>query len=243
VCVLLLHHRTRPDWPVVLLANRDEYFDRPFEPPALRDPLLGLVAPRDLSAGGTWLGLNRHGVVAAITNRPGEDARLGARSRGLLVRDALEEAGARRARDRVAEDLAKTAYAGFHLLVADRMDAFVVRHRGATAPAVPGPGDVIALAPGAHVLTNLHEPDELVVPDEGLPRVGEAVDETLRRFERLAADDTPRFPRGHRILKREANRGTVCSATIALPSREADAPVFRFADGPPDRAPFVPVRW
>jgi hypothetical protein len=241
VCVLLLHHRTRPDWPVVLLANRDEWFDRPFEPPALRDEALGLVAPQDLRAGGTWLGLNRHGVVAAITNRPGEDARPGARSRGLLVRDALEASSARRARDRIAADLACTAYAGFHLMVVDRAEAFVVRHRGAAAPAAPGAGDVLALPPGAHVLTNLHEPDEVTVPPEGGPRVGEAIDDTLRRLERLAADDTPRFPRGHRILKREAHRGTVCSATIAVPARPAAAAVFRFADGPPDRARFCPV--
>jgi hypothetical protein len=241
VCVLLLHHRTRPDWPVVLLANRDEYFDRPFEPPALRDELLGIVAPRDRRAGGTWIGINRHGVVAAITNRPGEDVRAGTRSRGLLVQDALADETARGASERVLADLAKTAYAGFHLLVADRDEAFVVRHRGSAAPQRPGIGDLLELPPGAHILTNLHEPDEVAVPEEGLPREGEALDDTLHRLERLAADDAPRFPRGHRILKREANRGTVCSATIAVPAGEGDVPVFRFAAGPPDRAPFRPV--
>jgi hypothetical protein len=241
VCVLLLHHRTRPEWPVVLLANRDEFLDRPFEPPALRDAARGIVAPRDLRAGGTWIGLNGDGNVAAVTNRPGEDARDGTRSRGLLVHDALRERTARAAAERVVADLRATAYAGFHLLLADRDEAFVLRHRGASAPVSPAPGDLRPLAPGAHVLTNLHEPDEVAVPAEGEPRAGESLADTLARLERLAADDAPRFPRGHRILKRGRDRGTVCSATIAIPSGRGEPPVFRFADGPPDLVPFRSV--
>jgi hypothetical protein len=234
VCLLLLHHRTREDHPVVLLANRDEAYDRPFREPRLLDETLGIVAPTDTLAGGTWLGVNRHGVVAAITNRPGEDRREGLRSRGRLVLDALRHDSARRSLDAAAKHLRTTAYAGFHLLVADPAEAFVIRHRGAATPTPPRPEDVLVLGPGVHVLTNLHEPGAVPAPEGGHPDPAEPIERTLERLARLATDERPRLPGRHRILKRGATRGTVCSAILA-------PPIFRFAAGPPDRAPFVDV--
>jgi hypothetical protein len=235
VCVLLIHHRTRPDWPLVLLANRDEFFNRPFDPPALVDEARGIVAPRDRRARGTWIGRNGRGLVVAITNRRGEDVRPAARSRGLLVGDLLRLPDARAARDAALAEVRGVPYAGFHLLVADGRDAFVVRHR------LDGRGDdVVALPPGAHILTNLHELDELTIPPGGGPEPSERIERTLERLERLAGDATPSLPGGHRILKREARRGTVCSATLALPP-DGGPGIFRFADGPPDVTPFRPV--
>lgn len=241
MCFLLLHHRARPGWPLVLLANRDEYFDRPFDGPALRDAEHGIVAPRDLRAGGTWLGMNRHGVVAAITNRGGHSPD-GVRSRGQLVQDTLTHA---RAVDGIAwarAHLAETAYAGFNLLLADRTDALVIRHAGSAEAVAPADGDVVTLAPGAHALSNLHDLDEVPVPPAGL--VGdpdEAIESVLGRLTLLARDDTTPLPGGHRILKRATNRGTVCSALIALPANAAEGEIFRFAGGAPDQVAFRPV--
>lgn len=241
MCFLLLHHRTRDAHPLVLLANRDEYFDRPFEGPALRDTEHGIVAPRDLRAGGTWLGYNRHGVVAAITNRGGRSPD-GVRSRGLLVHDTLRHADAASAVAWARAHLAETAYAGFNLLVADRADAVVIRHDGASAPLAPPDGDVVMLAPGAHALSNLHDLDEVPVP--GLGAVGapdEPLEGVLERLAQLSRDDTTVLPGDHRILKRAENRGTVCSALLAVPAA-VDGPIhMRFAAGSPDTAPFQPI--
>jgi hypothetical protein len=201
---LLLHHRTREDHPLVLLANRDEYFDRPFEAPRVLDEDHGIVAPRDLRGGGTWFGVNRHGVVAALTNRRGESVDEGVRSRGLLVLDALRHADAEAALAWSRDHLGRTAYAGFHLLVADPRRAFILRHPGSPVASPPAADDVIPLAPGAHVLTNLHEPGEVPVPDGGAPDPAERIEATLARLERVAADDRPHLPGGHRILKRES---------------------------------------
>jgi hypothetical protein len=234
VCLLLLHHRTRSDAPLVLLANRDEAYARAFDSPRLVDADHGIVAPRDLQAGGTWLGRNARGLVAAITNRRGEDVAAGVRSRGRLVLDALRAVSAPAAVDWLEGHLAAHAYAGFHLLLADGEAAWVVRHRGSDRPSAPGAGDVFPLRPGAHVLTNLHEPDELPVPPGGEVRPGEALPETLRRLERLAADEQTVLPGGHRILKRGTERGTVCSALLA-------PGIFRFAHGVPGDVPFEAV--
>ncbi|MDJ0523106.1 MAG: NRDE family protein [Planctomycetota bacterium] len=240
MCYLLLHHRVRDDHPLVLLANRDEFFDRPFEGPALRDGELGIVAPRDLRAGGTWLGVNAAGLVAAITNRRGPEPEGDLRSRGLLVSDVLAHGDVKTASVWVQEHLHETPYAAFNLLLADGTDACVVRH-DPCEEGRPRDGVLLPLAPGVHTITNLHELDEVGPPADGLPVVDEPLAATLMRLEILARDETTVLPGDHRILKRGAERGTVCSALIAQPADDVQARVFRFADGVPGEVPFVEV--
>jgi len=72
---------------LLVAANRDELFDRPSAPPAEVEP--GVVAGRDLAAGGAWLGYNSHGLFVAVTNRKSPASTPDALSRGLLVREAL----------------------------------------------------------------------------------------------------------------------------------------------------------
>jgi hypothetical protein len=248
VCFLLLHHLTREDAPIVLLANRDERFDRAFEPPTWRGARGAVLAPRDLEAGGTWLGVTRGGFLAAITNRREAFVPVGTRSRGLLVDEALAQADARSAVAWARAHLAREAYAGFNLLLADARDAFVVRHPGASVPRAPDENDIRRLTRGAHALTNLHDLDEVPVPAAGVPRADEPLAATLARLEALAADDRTPLPRDHRIFKQRErvpgaadgkDRGTVCSAVVAV--GRAGPPTFRFAAGPPDRTPFLPV--
>ena len=67
MCTLVLLRRPGHDWPLVLAANRDEMIDRPARPPARHWPdRPEVVAGLDELAGGSWLGLNDHGVVAGI---------------------------------------------------------------------------------------------------------------------------------------------------------------------------------
>ena len=69
MCTLIVLHRCVPGKPLVVAANRDEFFARPAEPPAVRASRTGrIVAPRDLEAGGTWVGLSERGVFAGLTN-------------------------------------------------------------------------------------------------------------------------------------------------------------------------------
>lgn len=103
-------------------ANRDEFLGRPAEGPALRNLEFGtIVAPRDIRAGGTWLGVNAHGLFAALTNRPMQDREPDPkrRSRGLLVLDALRERSAVAAMEKL-EQLPGQVYNSFNLVVADR---------------------------------------------------------------------------------------------------------------------------
>ncbi len=234
MCVLLVHHRVRADVPVVLLANRDEDYARAFSPPARWPGPHGIVAPRDERAGGTWLGVNGRGLVAAITNRPSARPRGDARSRGLLVRDVLDSADASSARAWLDAHLAETAYEPFNLMVLDRAAGFVLHHERETSACVP-------VSPGVHVLTNHHDLDVAPVPEAGRPCDGEALADLLARLERLAGDRETPLPGEHRICKVGHTRGTVCSAVLAIPADPAAAPAFRFAAGPPHTTPFASV--
>ena len=109
------------------------------------------MAPQDLRAGGTWLGLNGSGVFAALTNRPCGAPDRSRRSRGLLVLDALGSASAGEA-VRELEQLPEGAYNPFNLFVADAKHAFALVYRDRVA-------EVQELEPGAHVIGNA-DPDD-----------------------------------------------------------------------------------
>lgn len=91
VCLILLMWRVHPEFPVVLAANRDEFHRRPSAGAAWWPGQAGILAGRDLEAGGTWLGVTRSGRFAALTNfRNPQSMRPDARSRGGLVTEVLE---------------------------------------------------------------------------------------------------------------------------------------------------------
>src|SRR5439155_1765511 len=92
-----------PSWPLVVAANRDEYLARPAAPPTLlRETPPRAFGGRDLTAGGTWLGVSEVGLVAGMLNRrstvPPDPA---CRSRGQLCLDLLRSATAAEAAARV----------------------------------------------------------------------------------------------------------------------------------------------
>ncbi|TLZ58136.1 MAG: NRDE family protein [Methanobacteriota archaeon] len=72
MCTLIGLHRAVPGYDLVIGMNRDEDRLRPAEPPQLLPGPPPLVAPRDARAGGTWLGVNRPGLFAALSNRRGK---------------------------------------------------------------------------------------------------------------------------------------------------------------------------
>jgi hypothetical protein len=127
MCTVVLLRRPQAPWPLLLAANRDELRSRPWRPPARHWPdRPDVLAGLDVQAGGSWLGVNDDGVVAAVLNRVGSlGPQIGKRSRGELVLEALDHAAAK-----ALADLDPDAYRPFNLLVADARDAFWLRHAG-----------------------------------------------------------------------------------------------------------------
>ena len=140
MCLILLAWRVHPDYPLVVAANRDEFFVRPSAPAAFWPEAPQLLAGRDLEAGGTWLGISRGQRFAALTNyRDGSQPVAAARSRGALVADFL--AG----NDPPAAYLAQTAaagaaYNGFNLFVGDHESLGYYSNRGDGQPRWLKPG-------------------------------------------------------------------------------------------------------
>ncbi len=84
MCSLIILRRPGHDWPLLLAANRDEMYQRPASPPGRHwDDRPEVVAGLDRTAGGSWLGINDHGLSAAVLNREGSlGPEPGRRSRG-----------------------------------------------------------------------------------------------------------------------------------------------------------------
>src|SRR5215813_3419785 len=90
MCLIALFFRVVDDAPLVIGANREEEYARGGEPPQVWSGTCRVVAGRDPVAGGTWFGVNEHGLVAAVTNRRRSPLPEAPRSRGLLTRALLD---------------------------------------------------------------------------------------------------------------------------------------------------------
>ncbi|NLA50517.1 MAG: NRDE family protein [Alcaligenaceae bacterium] len=90
MCIAYIRFQPEQDAALFIAANRDEFHARPTAFASIWKDSPSITAGRDLTAGGTWLGLNRQGGVALITNiRDPHSMRSDAKSRGALVRNAL----------------------------------------------------------------------------------------------------------------------------------------------------------
>lgn len=91
MCLILLAWKTHPDYPLILLANRDEHYTRPTAALHAWETKPIMYAGKDLEAGGTWLGATETGRFAAVTNiRDTQPVPEQARSRGHLVSHYLQ---------------------------------------------------------------------------------------------------------------------------------------------------------
>jgi len=253
MCSIILLFRPGHRWPMLVAANRDEMHDRAWDPPGRHwSDRPEVLAGRDRLAGGSWLGRNDHGVVAAALNREGS---LGPardkRSRGELVLEALDHADASSAAAALAE-IDPMSYRTFNIIIADNSGAFWVSNRtgggrvlveaipeGFTMLTSGDPNDMAHARIAAHLPLFRAAP----VPD---PETGEwtAWAEILA----MRAYDPVDGPRGAMCIGTGNGDGfgTVSSSLIALAApgsntEDGTADRWLFAAGPPDRTEYLPV--
>lgn len=165
MCLILLAVDAHPDYPLVIAANRDEFYARPTAAAAFWDDAPHVLAGRDLTAGGSWLGITRTGGRgtqsrgdapsggaprwAALTNyRDPPTSRADRPSRGALVGDFLR--GDASPADYLAHVAAEAdRYDGFNLLVGDPTGAYYFGNRLPAEDAAPR-----RLEPGVYGLSN-----------------------------------------------------------------------------------------
>ena len=173
MCVIYFAFDTHPEHPLILLANRDEFYDRPSQPAHYWADEPEIYAGRDLVGGGTWLGVTRSGRFAAVTNYRDPAAPTGHRSRGELVSSFLKS-------NRTTIEYLRSVqrdsadYSGFNLIVgqitSDVREICYFSNRE---------GDIKNLTPGIYGLSN-H------LLDTPWPKVTKG----KSRFDRLVQGDT-----------------------------------------------------
>lgn len=254
MCTIAVLHRVHPAFPVVIAANRDEFYHRPSTPPGPWPGLPGVIAGRDESKGGTWMGATRGGFFVGLTNqRTYQGAEPTLRSRGGVVRDLLA-AGSTREAERYLARLDASQYNPFNLMFGDAAGMKVAYARPA------GAVEVREVPPGVHVLPNdvLDSPAfpkaaraaALLAPLAGQdwPAQRDALARALGDHQRPPLDQIEQPPPGAPFSWVFAQLlGAVCIHTPAYGTRSATIAALQdgalahylFADGPPCTAPFV----
>jgi uncharacterized protein with NRDE domain len=152
MCTLVIVRNGYPSYPLVVAANRDEMLDRPSEAPKLWDHAPRMLAPVDVRRGGSWIGVNEHGVFAAVTNRSDVVSVRDMDSRGDLVVMSLEARTAGEAVGRIMS-LDARRYNGFHLVVADPRSGYLAYGDGVKAS--DARARLEDLSDGLHIVSNL----------------------------------------------------------------------------------------
>ncbi|HIF48721.1 MAG TPA: NRDE family protein [Cytophagales bacterium] len=128
MCILFIARRKRADYPLIIAANRDEFYQRPTAPSAFWKHHPHMLAGQDLEASGTWMGVTRQGKIAALTNvRAPSEMKTDVNSRGELVANWLQQPLADHQNNSlVAIDeylqslhLSRNQYNGYNLLFGD----------------------------------------------------------------------------------------------------------------------------
>jgi hypothetical protein len=237
VCTVITLQRPGHAWPLLLAANRDEKLDRAWDAPSAYWPSSpGVIAGRDRTGGGTWMGINGAGLVGAVLNRAGSlGPAPGKRSRGELPLLALQHASARDAAAAIRA-LDGAAYRSFNMVLADRQSVWFVRNDDAGALAA------WALGPGLHMMT-AHDPDDAgsLRVARHLPRFCTAsppMPPDWNDWAQLLADDEG--PRDAALsVPTVGGFGTVCASLVGLPAQSL--PVWLFAPGRAGYASFEAV--
>ena len=144
MCLIVFAHYTHPKYPFILLANRDEYYERPTRQLGFWDKEADLIGGRDLRAGGTWLAMNRSGAFAAVTNVRMSVVQPHAKSRGSLPIDFLKSSQTSQAYMKRLFNQ-KSMYNGFNLLTRREETLFHFNNQA---------GIINKVTPGIHGLCN-----------------------------------------------------------------------------------------
>ncbi len=261
MCTIVVLNRVHPQFPVVIAANRDEFYARETAPPRALRKSPRIVGGLDRRQGGTWLGLTPEGAFAAVTNQrdwfPPTPA---PRSRGEIPISVLEAVsapgvtdlgGAARAHLRAMDP---GEHASFNLMFAEPRGAQVAYGRREA-----GITEVFDLPAGIHVLANdrLRSPDfpklaraeSLIEPTAAAPwsELAGALAALLSDHALPPVDSIEEPPPGSRFTRELAHRlQAICIHTPSYGTRSATIVALRpggvahylFADGPPCEAEF-----
>ncbi len=145
MCIVSFRWAPSHTFPLVIIANRDEFYPRPSLPSHSWKENPKIFAGKDLKAGGSWLGLNTNsGRIAILTNYWDNITGDYKYSRGKVVTDLLASENS------IANDLENLRgsaqhYAGFNLLTGDAHSLYYFSNKNPS---------INRLSPGIHGFSN-----------------------------------------------------------------------------------------
>lgn len=233
MCILAIQYRLVPEAPLLVAMNREERYDRPSTVPAIQSGKPRVLCGVDQQAGGTWLGVNQHGLLVAACNRAKTLSPLAPRSRGLLCRDLLRSGSARHAVNLALDELSTGNYEGVNIVCADAESGWVV-HAGDEVEAVE-------MVEGLSIVSNGDLNDHRDERGKLARRLLtlQTLDSPVK-FLAVASKVFARPPVGPgrpSMVERGPDRGTVSSTLIALGKKPRDA-IFQYAADSPDRSKY-----
>lgn len=251
MCLLVVVWKVVPEWPLVLAANRDERYDRPADRIGILRETPRTLGGRDRLAGGTWLAVNEHGVVAGLTNQPAGGTPGTRRSRGEIPLAMTVSDTAAAAVAAFADSVAPNAYNPCWALAGDRSSLLYVNLTQSEAPRG------VELPPGLHVLENR----PLAAPSAKAQRVRDRLgdiaqlggDKLIARLRSVLADhELTESPVGTDARSALVSRASACcvhaggygtrsAMLVRVPSAATAPPEVWSSDGPSCRSPLGPV--
>ena len=129
MCLIAIGWQAHPIMPLVIVANRDEFYQRESQEMQFWDDQPNVLAGRDLQAGGTWLGVNTQGRFAALTNVRENSPAVTETSRGSLIGMWLNNQ-LQRSEFIHQLDQNASAYSGYNLIFGDTSQLLWASNRG-----------------------------------------------------------------------------------------------------------------
>ena len=230
MCLLAIQYRLVPEAPILVAANREELYDRPWHNPSIQPGKPRVMCGIDGKSGGTWLGVNQNGLFVGASNRFKFANPANPKSRGLLCMELLRANSARHAVDIALEELNANKFEGVNFVIADAESGWAVHSDDET--------EVVEMEEGLNIIANgdLNDPrDERVKLARRLLTL-QTLDSPVK-FLAVASKAFARNPTGPdrpSMVHRGAEKGTVSSTLIALGKKPRDA-IYQFAAGTPDQ--------
>jgi len=144
MCLILFAYRAHPRYPLIIAANRDEFYHRATKHAHWWPESGEFLAGQDLEAGGTWMGIARDGKFAAVTNVREPNQQPAQYSRGLLPQYYLQN-GAEVQQFIATLEKSRDSYQGYNLLFGNSEELYFFSNRGKGAT---------LLNPGVYGLSN-----------------------------------------------------------------------------------------
>lgn len=224
MCLIAFAYHMHPEYNLVLIANRDEFYKRPTRAAQFwtNEAKVELLAGKDLQGGGTWMGITKSGKWGALTNyRDPSWKRESPPTRGAIVPDYL--LGNETPTDFIT-NLKHSAqqFEGFNVLVADKKQLFHYSNANnmvsEITSGIHGVSNAVLDTPWPKLEYAKHQLEQCVTQNNLTP---ESLFQILKNEQQAADDDLPKTGIPYELEKiispvfiQSENYGTRCSSLL-----------------------------